>query len=154
MIDLIALYIRFMDKASSPPLTIVQIENKSEPLTCYDDLVRIIMIWCSRQELNLFKNFYSPFAIRLSDILRQSSATFIIDKKLLSYLFFILMNHFVVHLISIWSIILIVWMPYAIITFASSFSRPRTSRTSCSACAAGRTARISVSTITSMSTVI
>lgn len=52
MIDLIALYIRFMDKAP-PPLTIVQIENKSEPLTRYDDLVRIIMVWCGRQELNL-----------------------------------------------------------------------------------------------------
>ncbi len=27
------------------------LKNKSEPLTCYDDLVRIIMIWCGRQEL-------------------------------------------------------------------------------------------------------
>ena len=31
----------------------IDIKNKSEPLTCYDDLVRIIMIWCGRQELNL-----------------------------------------------------------------------------------------------------
>lgn len=29
----------------------IDIKNKSEPLTCYDDLVRIIMIWCGRQEL-------------------------------------------------------------------------------------------------------
>ena len=35
------------------------LKNKSEPLTCYDDLVRIIMIWCGRQELkqlNKIKN--------------------------------------------------------------------------------------------------
>ena len=49
----------------------IDIKNKSEPLTCYDDLVRIIMIWCGRQELNLhgvshkilrnFENKKSPY---------------------------------------------------------------------------------------------
>lgn len=53
-------------------------------------LAKACIFWCGRQELKLFKNFYSPFAVRLSDILRQSSATFIIDKKLLFYLFFLL----------------------------------------------------------------
>lgn len=44
----------------------IDIKNKSEPLTCYDDLVRIIMIWCGRQELNRSISFYMPLFIRLT----------------------------------------------------------------------------------------
>ena len=30
-----------------------EIKSKSEPFTCYKYLVRIILIWCTRQDLNL-----------------------------------------------------------------------------------------------------
>ena len=31
-----------------------EIKSKSEPFTCYKDLVRIILTWCGRQELKRF----------------------------------------------------------------------------------------------------
>ena len=37
----------------SPPLKLFKQKSKSEPFTRYKYLVRIILTWCGRQELNL-----------------------------------------------------------------------------------------------------
>ena len=35
------------------PLKSFKHKSKSEPFTCYKDLVRIILTWCGQQDLNL-----------------------------------------------------------------------------------------------------